>query len=210
MFRYFNDQTFHEVDTENLRVGRLKYPNQDGSSGDVIETDGNGNLSLSPVGSLPVFKQVLWAMVEVITPVTTDISVGDHIKFNVVMFENSPSLVSLDSTSPYTSVLNTNSLGRITSTVPVLFKAYPADVLLNSSTDFVTFRWINANTGSNLLSNYCNFQIGPSGPNYNITSNPAIGAAFPSGPTRYELQIIGMSSPLISYSRMILEAYINF
>lgn len=205
----FYDQNFHFVETENLKVGQLTYPDKDGSDGDVIKTDGKGNLLLAPTSSLPLFKQLLWAMVEVITPVTTDISVGDHIKFNVPMFETNPSLCSLDTTSPYTTVLGVNSLGRITASAPVILKAYVGDVVLNTANDFISFRWVNADTGSFILSNYCNFQIGPSGPAYVITSNPAIGVAAPSSPTRYELQIIGLSSPLVSYGRMILEVFLQ-
>src|ERR1700743_1117071 len=43
--KFFNDQSFHYVLSENLQVGPLVYPNKDGSNGQVIGTNGKGKLS---------------------------------------------------------------------------------------------------------------------------------------------------------------------
>jgi hypothetical protein len=188
--------------TPFLNVGSLNYPATPGLNGTVISQLGS-NLTL-----VRDFNQVLYATVSS-APIITDIAVGDHIKFASIYFQTNTLVCVLDTSSPYTSTLNTNSVGRILCTEPTLLKAYVTDLVLTSNTDFIELRWINADTGviSDVVGNISKVGVGPSGLNWTIGCLPVEALVLPAVPSRYELRIISLSSPLISYGNIIVEGY---
>lgn len=92
--------------TDELTVGALKFPTADGVNGAVITTDGAGTLTFKKQGKESLFS-------ELTTGYTTDIAVGDHVKFDSIKDTNGTSIV-LDDTTTYTNTANVDSVGRIT------------------------------------------------------------------------------------------------
>jgi hypothetical protein len=202
-----NDQFLHYVDTENLKVGALVYPNKDSTAGNLLATNGNGSIGFIDPKSLRLLELLDFSQVSG-GPIVADLAVGDHVKFNFNLLGSGEA--AMDTTTPYTNVLNVPSLGRLSTTSTLFLKAHVADVVLATPADSVTFTWVNANTGVPILGTSATVKAGPAGLNNQVSANPVVGFTPASlTPVRYELQITGLSAPgaLISYNQIIVEAY---
>lgn len=87
----------------SLKAANLTYPIIDSTSGAVLTTNGAGILSLTPP------KSILYAS---LAAQNTNLSAGDHVVFDTVNFSKG-SAITLDTNSPYTTTINTASIGRI-------------------------------------------------------------------------------------------------
>lgn len=98
------DLTLYSLTTKRLRNGGIEFPPA-GNMGEVLTVGENENLIwITPRN---------FSMIAHLSPYTEDLSAGNHIKFDSLVYSNSDDFV-LDVTSPYTSTLNLPSLGRIT------------------------------------------------------------------------------------------------
>uniref|UniRef100_A0A6C0JR01 Uncharacterized protein n=1 Tax=viral metagenome TaxID=1070528 RepID=A0A6C0JR01_9ZZZZ len=100
-----------DLTVSSLINGALTYPNTDSTAGYLLSTDGSGVISfIAPSSDVDI--QTNQAFSEVISVYSTNVSSGDHIKFNVDGFTNG-SLITVDLTTTYTNTANVASLGRI-------------------------------------------------------------------------------------------------
>ncbi len=104
------DFTTITSDIYSLHVGELAYPRINAASGTVITNDGGGVLTLQPLPLFPLF------LAQMTVNQSTNVGSGDHVKFDTVLRNPSTtsSLVSLDTTTPYTTASNVASIGRLT------------------------------------------------------------------------------------------------
>ncbi len=97
-----------KITAPSIVAANLTYPTTDGTSDQVLSTNGSGILSFV---SLPSLTNKLYG--RNVTGQTTNVSSGDHLKFNSVSFSAGTN-ISLDTTTSYTTTPNVNSIGRIT------------------------------------------------------------------------------------------------
>jgi hypothetical protein len=117
---------------------------------------------------------------------TSNIANGEHIKLDTQGYSSTSNIV-INTTTPYTSAVNVNSLGRVTLNGN---KAY----LLKCETSCQTMRsavlslsWFNADTNTAI-----GVQKTFSNGNNNINSPGCIAYFAPSVPTRVEVRIVNV------------------
>lgn len=180
-----------------LSVGTVLFPSVDGTSGQVLTTDGVGSASWQSVPGCLIGLQD--------SSIALNISAGDHIQFNKVLGSNGLS-ISLDISSPYSNVANVASIGRITlqqgHTYALSGTIQGVTFLL--ATGSITTEWWDADsdvavsngTGSSILGT-----LGLGG----VNSPTAIAVVTPPGvATRYELRITSAIS-LVSTGITVLN-----
>jgi hypothetical protein len=127
-----------------LVVGVLSYPAVDSVAGSILTSDGAGNLTLALPSANS--QSMVYGMLNAsqATPV-----VGDHVSFAVELFSKG-TLVTLDSTTAYTSAPNVDSMGRYTlaSGFSYILEAQVTNLVLNKHTGSVTFQWYNSDTSA--------------------------------------------------------------
>lgn len=139
-----NDNIYTTVSIQDIYLGNpltgrsYKLPQNDGTSGQFMITDGKGNVNFGSKALSYFIADATGASV----------TTNDHIRFNSPLYVVG-SNITVDTASPYTTVLNTPSLGRIT----LLPGTYKVDAsVLEIGTSFnngvVQAAIRNANTGT--------------------------------------------------------------
>jgi hypothetical protein len=105
------DNAYENLHVISILVGgeggnAYKLPTSDGNTGEALVTDGNGTVSFSSPTGLCIYSKLNVAQ-------TTNLAVTDHIKFDLVLFDNA-SNISLDTTTAYTVTTGAASIGRFT------------------------------------------------------------------------------------------------
>ena len=116
---------------------------------------------------------------------SSNLGVGDHIKFNAV-YTFGGSDITLDGSTAYTTTLNVASIGRITLKAG---KTYSLWGCINNavSASYGAHRWVNSDTGGVI-----SLTSGGGAPNSSIDRHPGVGAFcffVPLVDTRVELQL---------------------
>jgi hypothetical protein len=183
--------------------GALTLPTVDGTSGQVVTTDGAGVLTLQ---SIPPGSGQSSAFAEVITLYNTNLTPGDHIKFNTIGYSLGGA-ITVDTTTTYTNTANVASLGRATLAggKSYMLKGTVPYLTLTGHTGSITLQWFNANT-TTAIGNAFKFDgDGAASPVFAI---PMIKAYFapPASPAtvRVELRITAANN-LSSITRAYLE-----
>ena len=181
-----------------LSLGSLVFPTIDGSSGQVLTTNGSGNLSFQSPSSFTI--NILLGFLN--TAIKINIGVGDHIKFQTILGSIGTN-ISLDISTPYTTTLGVNSIGRITLqpgmySIQGTFQGLTFALSLGS----ITYQWYNADTGTAIVSVGGTIlgTLGLSG----INGPTSLAVVTPLVTTRYELRITSVVS-LSAISQVILD-----
>jgi hypothetical protein len=183
--------------------GAVTFPTTDGTSGQVVTTNGAGVLSLQ---TIPPGSGQSSAFAEVIALYSTNIGVGDHIKFNTVGYALGGN-ITVDTTTTYTSAANVASLGRATvagGKTYMLTGTIPS-VTFSSHLGSLTLQWFNADTTTAIGNSFVFNGDGAISPQF-CTIIAKSYYAPPASPAtvRIELKITAVSG-LNSISRAYLE-----
>lgn len=137
-----SDELLNALSVQILNIGTYQLPKTDGTSGQVLTTNGtglviwnglvnNGNILLGKLG----------------TTQTTNLAFGDHIKFDVVSFVSGTDIV-LDTSSPYSITPGVASIGRVTLAPN---KTYFLECwLVRYNATALTIGWSNATDGTSI------------------------------------------------------------
>lgn len=184
-----------------LQVGALTYPSTDGTSGQVVTTNGAGVLSLQ---SIPTSSPSIGTLLGYnSTTLSVNIGSGDHIAFNTVMGSNG-STITLDVSSTYTTTLNTASIGRLTlqGGHSYILSATFNEITFALSLGSTAFQFYNADSGTG---------VGLSGSllgtlSLGINNPSATAYVTPSVNTRYELRLTSVVS-LSAVGQVVISAW---
>jgi hypothetical protein len=142
-------------------------------------------------GFSPVVGQTVNFINAFVGQTTTNLAPGtDHVKFATVN-ANSGNGITLDTTSPYSSAVNTASLGRFTvkAGITARLAGNLGDISYTSGpANYVTFRWFNSDTNTAVgEQTTVNSDFGGGG--YDGGGGFAVAIVSPTVDTRYELRI---------------------
>jgi hypothetical protein len=140
---------FHTINlsSTSIQCGALVLPTVDGASGQVVMTNGSGILSLQ---SIPGGSGQSSAFAEVTTNQSTNIGIGDHVKFATAGYSLGGA-ITVDTTTTYVNTTNTASLGRITLTggLNYMLKGYiPSFFFASAVGSSFTIQWFNSDTST--------------------------------------------------------------
>lgn len=190
-----------KLSVSGLKVADLTFPVVDGLAGSVLTTDGAGNLAL-----LPSSASTQSMVYSVQTTKQENLVVGDHIKFENVLYEKG-TLVTLDISSPYSSSANTDSIGRykLKSGSTYQLNAQITNLVLNRHDGYVTLQWFDSDANTALGQPIK--VSGTGGPIGDIKAGFGSVKAF-SSPTvdvRVELRVTGLNE-VISFDTSYSDA----
>jgi hypothetical protein len=167
------------VTTTGLVNGSLTYPATDALANAILKTNGAGILTLVNqkfcVGSLT-------------TTQSTNISTGDHVKFNSVLFNSGN--ISLDTSTTYTNAANVASIGRITLTsgfTYLMIASLDGCTVSNFGNYNAIFQLYNSDT-TTAVGTVVN-STGGAGSTGTISSMSSTAIVTPASTTRYEFRI---------------------
>lgn len=131
--------TAGDITCTSITAAGLVYPTSDGTEGAFLKTDGLGNLTFTT----GISDNSLCSDLSVTQ--TTNVVDGDHIKIDNVSLQKG-SLMSLDTTTPYTTTAGAASIGRYTLAPNFTYQiTYDiSSVAFNKQTGVVKFQLWNA------------------------------------------------------------------
>lgn len=168
-----------------ITVGEVTLPSEDGNAGQIMTTNGDGNVSFS---SPP--KQTI-SLAEVTASYSSNIGAGDHIKFSSHTTVGSG--VTVDTKTAYTTKTNAASLGRITLaggktyTLDFTLQGYTVTTLLYTA----TYALFDSDSNTQIGNAVTVSGAGALNPAQSIVSFTTIFG--PSVNTRVEVRIVSQS-----------------
>ncbi len=176
-----------QITSTGLINAGITYPVLDGTSGQFMVTDGAGNLGFStPMLPSKMVGQQL-------TDQTTNMGVGDHVKFETDLVTVG-SNISLDTSTAYTVTPNVDSIGRITLQPGQTYYLEWTGVILklDRHNGQITVGWYDADSGS-LLGTALTFN-GAGGADPLYAGAHLDAAVTPVAATRYEVRFTALNN----------------
>jgi hypothetical protein len=137
------------LSSSTFQCGGLVFPTTDGSSGQVVTTNGSGVLTLQ---SVPGGSGQSSAMAEIIANQSTNIGVNDHVKFTTLGYSLGSAIILVDTTSTYSNATNTASIGRITLAGGnnYLLKGFIPSFFFATTLSSFSIQWFNSDTDTGI------------------------------------------------------------